>query len=173
VTGPAATLYTIGHSSHPIERFVALLQRAGVELIADVRSRPYSRWAPHFQKAPLARALAERHIGYTWLGAALGGLPRVLGAADDASARDDAASFLRGIDDVIALARERRTALLCAEEDPARCHRHRLLAPALQARAVEVWHLRGDGRVEPARALDTPGQLGLFGQHGEPRRPEP
>src|ERR687892_511794 len=69
-------LLTIGHSNHPIEHFLALLARHAVETVADVRSVPYSRFAPQYRKAPLASTLADAGIGYLFLGEPLGGKPR-------------------------------------------------------------------------------------------------
>ena len=66
-------LFTIGHSNHAFGHFRALLRRHGIEAVADVRSRPYSRFVPHFSKGRLDRLLAEADIGYLYLGAELGG----------------------------------------------------------------------------------------------------
>jgi uncharacterized protein (DUF488 family) len=66
---------TIGHSNHPIERFVDLLKAGGVALLVDVRSMPYSRRYPQFGKERLAKSLAAAGIGYVHEGAALGGKP--------------------------------------------------------------------------------------------------
>jgi hypothetical protein len=72
---PRQPLFTIGHSNHPFEHFLALLRRHGVEVVADVRSRPYSRFVPHFGKERLARILADEGLGYVFLGQELGGKP--------------------------------------------------------------------------------------------------
>jgi len=162
------TIFTIGHSRHADDRFVALLRAAGVTRVVDVRSHPTSKWAPQFGKAALARWLAAAGVDYVFLGRALGGRPdgaayyRPDGSVDYAR-RAAAPDFQAGIDQLIALAAERPTAILCAEEDPARCHRRRLVAPALADRGVAVVHVRGDGRLEPddGRAGE-PAQLPLF-----------
>lgn len=157
------TLFTIGHSRHPADRFVTLLRTAGVTRLVDVRSQPASRWTPHFGKAALARLLEAAAIDYVFLGRELGGRPVGTeyygpdGALDHAR-RAEAADFKAGIDQLVALARERPTAILCAEEDPARCHRRLLVTPALRRAGLAVVHLRGDGRVED----DPADQLGLF-----------
>ena len=69
------TIYTVGHSSHPIEAFVDLLRQHGIERLVDVRSQPYSRWNPQFNRETLATALAEAQIDYIDLGHSLGGRP--------------------------------------------------------------------------------------------------
>ena len=150
-------IYTIGHSSHPIERFLGLLRRRIVALV-DVRSRPYSKHAPWFQKRPLERALAGAEIDYLFLGDELGGYDL---APEDYARRATEEGFLRGVERLVALARERATAIMCAEEDPRRCHRHLLIAPALRERGIQVVHIRGDGRLEAEAGLRG-AQLGLF-----------
>lgn len=161
-------IHTIGHSNHAIERFVDLLLRQRVTRLVDVRSHPTSRWAPQFRKGPLASDLRRGGIDYCFLGAALGGRPADPGCYDadgrvDYARRAQAPDFIDGVERLLELARERPTAILCAEEDPARCHRRLLITPALRAHGVGVLHIRGDGRVQPEAddaALD--GQLGLF-----------
>ncbi len=71
----ARPLFTIGHSNHPTAHFLALLARHRVEVVADVRSRPYSRFVPQYRKEALAGILADADIGYLFLGAELGGKP--------------------------------------------------------------------------------------------------
>jgi len=148
------TIYTVGHSRHSAEHFAALLRRHEIALVVDVRSHPRSRWAPHFGKAALAQMLATHAIEYEFLGRELGGRPegaefhRPDGTVDYAR-RAETAEFEAGIDHLVRRAAARRTAILCAEEDPARCHRRLLVAPALRRLGVAVLHLRGDGRLEP------------------------
>lgn len=141
-----AQVWTVGHSNHRIERFLDLLRTAGVTAIADIRSAPYSRRVPHFNREPLRAALAEAGIAYVWLGDALGGKrgdapmppPDVVDAALDRLA-DGAVRY--------------RLALMCAEADPARCHRARLVAPMLTARGLAIRHLRADGSLEDHEAV--------------------
>jgi uncharacterized protein (DUF488 family) len=157
------TLFTIGHSRHPIGHFIELLGRHGVRTLADVRSRPYSKWAPQFQQSPLAGALEAAGILYAFLGRELGGRP---GGAEyyepdgrvDYRRRAGAPDFLAGIARLEALADAGPTAILCAEEDPGRCHRKLLIAPVLGERGTRVVHIRGDGRLE-----DDEAQASLFG----------
>ncbi|MGD9537921.1 MAG: DUF488 family protein [Alphaproteobacteria bacterium] len=163
----AVTIHTIGHSKHPIARFVSLLKDAGIEALVDVRSHPGSRFNPQFNRTALARALGEAGIDYRHLGDALGGKPQ-RPALLDASGKPDYAKmrstpeFRAGIDALIEAAHEATTAIMCAEEDPARCHRTLLVTPALIARGVEVRHLRGDGRIVPHPAPAAPKQADLF-----------
>lgn len=173
--GPTA--FSVGHSNHDLTTFLTLLASRGIALLVDVRSHPVSRRVPHFSKAPLAEALRRAGIDYRFLGQELGGRPD--GAQYyspegqlDIAARHRAADFHAGIDRVIALLAEGRTfALMCSEEDPQRCHRRRLIAPALAARGIPLIHLRADGRVQDEADLaredgqagrTSPGQGALF-----------
>ncbi len=158
------TIHSIGHSNHPIERFIELLARHGIACLVDVRSYPGSRWAPQFGRHRLAAALGGAGIDYVWLGRALGGKrddPALLTADgkpdyDKIAARPD---FAEGLEALIARLYARPTAMMCAEEDPARCHRTHLVGAALVARGVGVRHIRRDGRVEESGA---PAQGMLF-----------
>lgn len=154
------SVFTIGHSAHDPAVFVRLLSDQGVSVLADVRSRPYSRHAPQFNKPRLEATLKAAGIDYVYLGKELGGI-RSEPELRDANGRTDgvrtAASpvFLDGIHRLERLASERCAALMCAEEDPLRCHRFHLISPVLLARGLTVRHIRGDGRVEPDEMLRT------------------
>lgn len=147
------TVYTIGHSRHSAERFAALLQAQAIELLIDVRSKPASRWAPHFGKAALEKLLGAHSIAYQFLGRELGGRPEGSefytpdGALDHAR-RAQAPDFKAGLERLALASSSQRTAILCAEENPAHCHRRLLITPPLRALGIDVAHLRGDGRVE-------------------------
>jgi uncharacterized protein (DUF488 family) len=175
-TPPAAParVYTIGHSNHPWEKFLELLEMHRLEAVVDVRSQPYSRYATHFDSAGLKNSLTAAGIGYVFMGDRLGGKPAGQEYYDDqgyvlydrlaASPR-----FQEGIELLLDGLTGRRTALLCSEEDPAECHRRLLVGRVLAERGVEVIHLRGDGRVQSERELRaeeefnrTKGQMSLF-----------
>jgi len=155
----AARILTIGHSTHTLEHFIALLKQHGVTAVADVRSAPYSRFNPHFNKAELERSLKAEGIRYVFLG-------RELGArSDDPScyekgrvqyarlARTEA--FRKGIERLLRGAAEHRIACMCAEREPLECHRTLLVARALVDEGAEVAHIHADGRLEPhAAAMD-------------------
>jgi uncharacterized protein (DUF488 family) len=161
------TVYTLGHSRHMAEHFSELLRGHQLERLADVRSHPSSKWSPQFAKAALSALLRGRGIDYVFLGRELGGRPEgahfyTTEGHLDSERRAQAADFLAGLKRLIELARERRTVILCAEEDPSHCHRRRLVAPALQRAGVSVVHIRADGRLEPDAGAPGPAQLGLF-----------
>jgi len=165
----AKTIYTIGHSVHPLRKFLELLGTHGIALIIDTRGQPYSRWNPQFNRERFAAALEARGISYLWLGDALAGRPqdKNLYGADgkpDWARVIAAPEFARGLDRVMAEA-VRPLVILCAEEEPRRCHRRFLLTPPLLERGASVLHIRGDGHIESEeaiRARDCRPQLDLF-----------
>jgi uncharacterized protein (DUF488 family) len=154
----ASDLFTIGHSNLPAERFLAMLQSAGVNAVADVRSTPYSRFCPWFSQKPLAAALTAAGIDYAAMGDALGGRP-----SDDALYRDDVADYeamakvpdyVTGLERLIEAAAHAHLCLMCAEREPLDCHRCLLVARSLAERGVAVGHILHDGSVEAHAATE-------------------
>lgn len=165
-------LYTIGHSNHPIDKFVALLIQHEVTLLVDVRSVPYSHFMVHFRRAALEDLLPRIGIRYHYLGRELGGRPAGghLVSADgrpDYTRMAQLPPFRHALDTLCQLAAEHRTAIMCAEEDPLQCHRRNLVADALRDRAVRILHIRKYGDAEEEH-WDAPGQLPLLDEHGKP-----
>ncbi|MFO7674915.1 MAG: DUF488 domain-containing protein, partial [bacterium] len=111
----------------------------------DVRSAPYSRHAPQFNREPLAAAMERAGIEYLYLGRELGGKPEPPMSFDRIA---QTPGFRRAVRRLAELSAGHRVAIACGEEDPARCHRRLLIAPALARLGVEVLHIRGDGRVQ-------------------------
>jgi uncharacterized protein (DUF488 family) len=150
-------LFTIGHSNHAFEHFRALLRRHGIEAVADVRSRPYSRFVPHFSKGRLDRLLAEADIGYLYLGAELGGRPSTEegpAAAPTYQSRVERPEFRRGIDRLLGAAAERCTVMMCRERDPLDCHRLHLICRYLEPVAMDIRHILPDGGIEAQAATE-------------------
>ena len=142
---------TIGHSNHPIERFIDLLKRGGVRLLVDVRSTPYSRRFPHFGRERLQKSLAEAGIDYRWEGEALGGLNEG-GMAKGVSSYTQAAArseFKQALDRVVETASDTTLCLMCAEKEPMDCHRTVLVSRRLAERGAAIEHLLADGTVRP------------------------
>ncbi len=143
------TIYTIGHSNHPLEKFIEMLSAHDIELIADVRTVPRSRHNPQFNSDNLPVSLGEHGIEYRHL-PALGGLRHAKkdspnrgwenasfrGYADYMQTED----FERGLAELITLADVKKVAIMCAESLPWRCHRS-LISDALLARGVTVMHI--------------------------------
>ena len=140
-------VWTVGHSNHDWLAFEKLIAEADINAVADVRSRPISRFA-HFNRAALKSRLAASRIEYLFLGLELGGRPGA-GGTPDYEAMAKAPLFLDGLSRVEALAGTTRLVLLCAEHEPLACHRCLLVGRRLVERGVEVAHLLRDGRIEP------------------------
>jgi uncharacterized protein (DUF488 family) len=153
-------IYTIGHSNHPIERFIALLQPHGIDALADVRSTPYSRFNPQFNREKLQASLAAAGIRYVFLGEELGARSK------DASCYDEegrvsytklaqTAPFRAGIERLLTGMQQHRIAIMCAERDPLSCHRTILVSRELERSGVPVTHILSDGSLEPHRQTMT------------------
>jgi uncharacterized protein (DUF488 family) len=144
-------IYTVGHSNHSLERFLALLQGPGVDLLADVRSTPYSRFNPQFRRDALAAALAASGIEYLFLGEELGARSKDRDCYEDGrvSYRKLAETelFRQGIERLLAAAKTHTTAIMCAEKDPLDCHRTILVARELEARGQSIAHILATGDI--------------------------
>ncbi len=147
------TIFTIGHSNHPIERFVALLRSAGVRLLADVRSAPYSRRFPQFGRERLRDSLKAVDIDYRHFGEALGGKPQ--GATRDYVAMARTPAFAAALDAVMEEASRQPLALMCAEREPMDCHRTILVSRHLAARGADITHLLADGGRAPHADIEA------------------
>ena len=157
---------TIGHSNHPLETFLALLERYGVTALADVRSDPYSRFNPQFNRKSLEASLETVGIRYVFMGRALGGRPDDPSCYDDGRVRYDRLAetplFREGLERIVDGAGRERIALMCAEKEPLDCHRTILVGRSLAERGIGVAHILADGALEPhdqtmRRLLDSAG----------------
>ena len=160
--------FTIGHSNHSLADFVDLLRGPEVQRLVDIRTIPRSRANPQFNEDALAQALPEQGIAYERL-ASLGGLrgknrlapPELNGLWANASFHNYAdyaqtPPFHEGLAHLIAEGRGERCAIMCAESVWWRCHR-RIVSDWLLARGESVFHIMGQGRIEPAKM--TPGAV--------------
>jgi len=167
------TVWTVGHSNHPLEVFLELLGAHRIEVLVDVRSAPYSSYASHFNKEALPGPLAERSVKYLFMGDCLGGRaegdefydPQGYVRYDRVAERPE---FQEGIARLLDGLARFRVALMCGEEDPTGCHRRLLIGRVLAGRGVQVVHVRGDGRTQTEAELaaeeefrKTGGQLTL------------
>ena len=153
------TILTIGHSNHPIERFIELLKQHAVEELADIRRFPGSRAHPHFNRERLQETLESYGIAYVWI-EALGGRRKPISGATshnlgwrNASFRNYAdylatEEFGRGLETLVQAASARTTAMMCAEGLWWQCHR-RLVSDVLTARGVAIEHIMPDGKLKP------------------------
>ncbi len=147
------TLYTIGHSNHPPERFLALLQEHAIQVLVDTRSSPYSRYSPQFDRESLKQLILPEGIKYLYLGDVVGGRPREDSCYDSDgrvlySRVARLPDFREAIDRLKRGADDFRVALLCSEEDPAHCHRRLLITRVLLGDGEAILHIRGDGSLQ-------------------------
>jgi uncharacterized protein (DUF488 family) len=145
------TLYTLGHSNHDIEAFLALLTRHGVDVLVDVRTVPYSRRHPQFRKHELEGACREAGIDYRWRGEQLGGIRRDSACRTFAEAAGRP-GFVEALGELVTLARAHVPATVCAEKEPMACHRTALVCRHLAARPdagdLAIRHIQADGSLE-------------------------
>ncbi len=152
VKGHGERVYTVGHSRHPIEHFVGLLQQHGITLLADVRSTPFSRFNPQFNRSSLSQSLAAVGIGYDFLGEALGARSTDPDCFENGRVSyrrlAQSESFRRGIEHLRTELNAKRVAIMCAEREPLDCHRTILVGRELEREGVAVTHILADGSLE-------------------------
>jgi uncharacterized protein (DUF488 family) len=145
-------VFTIGHSTHSIEKFIDLLSTNGIQVVADVRSSPFSKFTPQFNRENLQNSLKASGIRYVFLGKELGAR-----SEDPACYVADKVQYDRlaktplfqsGLDRVIDGANGYRIALMCAEKGPLDCHRTILVARELLKRGLVITHILEDGSLE-------------------------
>ena len=157
--GSNQTLWTIGHSTRSFEEFLALLEEYRIRLLADVRHFPRSRRVPWTAKVSLARALSDRSIAYEHF-EDLGGFRKASHDSTNTAWHNsgfrgyadymDTPEFSAALDRLIAVSRDRWTAIMCAEALPWKCHRW-LLSDALVARGMRVIHILASGKTQDHR----------------------
>ena len=126
-------LFSIGHSTLPAPEFVRLLVIHSIGVLVDVRSRPFSRWNPQFNRHKLAATLTAAGIVYEWRGEHLGGL---------GDTPTDSPQFIAGMDELIGTAKKQNVAIMCAERLPQDCHRQTKLGTwAARERGVTLNHI--------------------------------
>jgi len=139
-------IYSIGHGNKDIGRFIEELKAYNVQFLIDVRTKPYSKFWPHFDRERLRISLQEVSIKYLFLGEELGGLP------DDPSCYRDGLvdydllksnkQFLEGIDRLVtAHQKELNVAIMCSESKPEECHRSKAIGEVLAERKIIVEHI--------------------------------
>jgi uncharacterized protein (DUF488 family) len=160
------TVLTVGHSNHPLEEFLALLARHGVGALLDIRRFPGSRKHPHFHRDSLAAAVSQSGVDYHWLEALGGRRHKQQEASPNLGLENEAfrnyadhmltGEFRDGVKALLKTARQKRTAIMCAEGLFWQCHR-RLVSDFLVANGVIVQHIMPDGELRPHTL--TPGAV--------------
>ncbi len=143
---PEGVVFTLGHSTLPIDRFIALLKTYGIELLMDIRTLPRSRHNPQFNGTTLAASLTAEHIEYVPM-QALGGLRHARKDSPNTGWRNESfrgyadymqtEAFQDALEILIEMSRQKHVGIMCAEAVPWRCHRS-LVADALSVRALPV-----------------------------------
>jgi uncharacterized protein (DUF488 family) len=147
-------LFTIGHSNHSLDFFLELLLSHRISTLADVRSNPYSKYSPHFNKDVLDNVLRNANIDYTFLGRELGAQRSEDDCYIDGQAKYERIAqlptFQRGLKIVLQEVEHNRVALLCAESDPITCHRTILICRELKKICpdLKIIHILADGTEE-------------------------
>jgi uncharacterized protein (DUF488 family) len=150
-------IYSVGHSTHSIERFIDLLKLHSVTAVADVRSSPYSRVNLQFNRETLADTLRSHGVAYVFLGRELGARSSDPSCCVGGKVRYELLAqtqlFEHGIMRLMDGALRHRVALMCAEKDPIECHRAILVSRILGETSVQVRHILADGRIETQEEL--------------------
>jgi uncharacterized protein (DUF488 family) len=169
MSGSGPEILTIGHSNHSVERFVELLKLHGVTAVADVRSVPYSRRQPQFNREALHASLRGSAIAYVFLGEQLGARTQDQSCYVDGRVQYSLLAatqeFKSGISRLLEGAGTYRIAIMCAEKEPLHCHRTLLVARALVPGGATVMHIKSDGALEAHRGA----MLRLVDELGLPR----
>jgi len=156
---PPPRLFTIGHSDHEAQHFVSLLVEHRVTAVADVRSRPYSRFAPQFNRENLAATLKGLSVSYVFMGRELGARRDEPQAYSQRKAKYDLIRRLPAYNEGLNRLRKgwqtERIALLCSEKDPLTCHRTILVCRSLRSDPVEILHILGDGSLETMQQAES------------------
>ena len=146
------TIFTVGHSTHSLDKFVNLIQQHDIAIVADVRSTPYSRHHPHFNQEKLRASLSSYSIDYVPLGKELGGRIENRSCYINGQiqyplvARTD--TFNEGLSRLKEGIKRFRVAVMCAEQEPTDCHRFLLISRALVESGVHVRHIYTDGSAQ-------------------------
>ena len=151
-------LHTIGYSRLTVAEVASLLHRQDVNVLVDIRSKPYSRFNPDFSRERLQKKLAEHGVTYLFLGRELGGMPLdpscyVNGRANFERMAQQP-SFIEGLDRLSRGLETHRPAIMCAEKEPTECHRFLLVSRHMARRGGGIRHIKHDGEWESQRTVE-------------------
>lgn len=146
------SIYTIGHSNLELEKFLQLLQDNKIQLLVDVRSSPYSKYVPSYNRENLKDSLKEYNIKYVFLGDKIGGKPKESIYYQDGVVNYELIAqgfpYKEGLLQLIKLTSMYSVSIMCSEEDPYKCHRHNLISQTLLKEGFKINHIRGNGKLE-------------------------
>jgi uncharacterized protein (DUF488 family) len=145
-------VFTIGHSSHSIEKFLELIQEHNITAICDIRSIPYSQYTPQFNRENLKKELIKREIIYLYMGKELGARSDNPQCYYNSQVQFDKLAkeplFIKGLNRLVKGMQRYRIALLCVEKDPLMCHRTILVCRNLRTNDIGIQHILEDGTLE-------------------------
>lgn len=166
-------IYTIGHSNLDLDKFIHLLKKFKISLVLDVRSQPFSKRHPQFNKDRITLNLERANISYKYRGDKLGGRPKnqAYYIKDVVSYQllSSDAEYCGAIKELISIASEKNVALMCSEKDPINCHRALLIGRSLKEKNIRVLHILSDGGIESQEDIEMKllgedsGQRSIFG----------
>jgi len=142
------SIYTVGHSNHEADKFVRILQSFSVDVVVDVRSVPYSKYCPQFNKEIIEQVLTNSGIKYLFLGKELGARPKDHSYYVDARVSFEelrsSDCFQQGISRLLDGTEKYNTAIMCSEKEPINCHRAILISRVLAEKGTSVRHILGE-----------------------------
>lgn len=145
-------LYTIGHSTHTVEYFIALLKKHAITAVYDVRSTPYSKFNSQFNRESLRKDLKRNNIVYVFLGRELGARSEnpgcYIGGKIQYNFLAEEPIFQQGINRLAQGMKQDSIALMCAEKDPIKCHRMILVCRRMRSIAEQINHILANGEIE-------------------------
>jgi hypothetical protein len=153
--------FTIGYGDYPIDLFIYFLQHVGIDTIIDVRSSPYSKYNPYFNRDNLENSLKKHNIGYQFMGNQIGGRysnPNLLYPDGTVNYQkvQSTETFQEGINRLLSIISSgKKIALMCAEKEPERCHRFALISRVLQSKNIKVTHIRPEIRLQANEDLEN------------------
>ncbi len=173
-------LFTIGHSKHSIEKFLGLLELHGVEVVADVRTHPMSRFNPQFNRKKLEAVLQENGIQYIFMGKGLGGRPPDEQFYDEQGfilyhRIAETPEFKHELEKLLEQAKIKRVSIMCSEEDPNTCHRKLLIGKAIFKNGEDLTlnHIRASGKIDSEMTEVVQGVLEIPGLTENWKSPKP
>lgn len=150
-----SAIFTIGHSNHLMPDFIKILEDNSIDTLIDIRSSPYSKHVPQFNKKLIQQAMENASIEYIFLGSKIGGKPKSPKYYKDGevnySLLAKTLKFKEGLRELIILSKDHKIVLMCSEENPYQCHRHHLIGQNLLKKGVKVTHIRKNGDLDAVK----------------------
>ena len=155
-----STCYTIGHSNHPIEKFLELLEKYKINVVVDARSVPYSKYAPQFNKKNINQELKNSGIDYIFMGDLIGAKIEdsqyLKDGKVDLEKLRSKPSFKSGIKRLIeGIEKQFIIAVMCSEKDPLKCHRFHSISKELKLAEIDIKHILEDGEIKSQEELES------------------